>query len=173
MTNNIEVKEDKLNVLEISDLGISLEAVADKIIILVDGYKSGYECKTCSGTGRVESPIVSGAKTDCSDCKGKGKLLEIPDTAKSMPSTGVVVSMGPDTKFMRYKKANATEEELNNIGIQIGTRVVYGIHVGTPIPIKGNIKLRIMRENEPLCRIFGSDIGDKEILDYNQGDVNL
>jgi co-chaperonin GroES (HSP10) len=156
--NDIEVKEDKLNVLELSDLGISLEAIADKIIILVDGYKSGYECKECKGTGRVPSPVIAGSMRDCDECKGKGVTIHIPDTAKSMPSTGVVVSMGP---------------LCTKSSVQIGTRVVYGVHVGTPIPIKGNIKLRIMREHEPLCRIFGSDIGDKEILDYNQGDVNL
>lgn len=175
-----EVKHDTLNVIELADLGVSMEAVADKIMILVDSYKSGYECKECGGTGRIKSSIVEGATSQCADCKGKGVTLVIPDNAKSMPSTGVIVSMGPDTKFMKIKEdlkecksfyepdqVKEHEDKLAQMPIQVGARVCFGVHVGTKIPLKGNIILVVMRENEPLCRIFGSDIADKELIDYN------
>jgi co-chaperonin GroES (HSP10) len=164
----VELRQDSLNVIDLTEIGVSMQAIEDKIIILVDEYKSGYECKTCSGTGQVSSVINPDIKRTCDNCKGKGQTLVIPDTAKSMPSTGVIVSMGPKTEFMLAKKRN---EDVTDIPIQIGTRVVFGVHVGTKIPIKGNIKLTIMREKEPLCIVFGSDIGDKEILDYTQDNI--
>lgn len=187
----IDLKQDSLNVIDLSDIGVSMQAIEDKIIILVDGYKSGYECKTCSGTGRVESNIAEGMIRSCDDCKGKGTTLHIPDTAKSLPSTGVVVSMGPKTEYMLAKKKlkplqdaletlkmytvdydavyialKTAKSEMDNILVQLGTRVVFGVHVGTKIPIKGDIKLTIMKEKEPLCVVFGSDIGEKQLMDY-------
>lgn len=175
----VDLKKDSLNVIDLTDIGVSLQAIEDKIIILVDGYKSGYECKTCKGTGRVPSSLNADVLRSCDDCKGKGQTLVIPDTAKSMPSTGVVVSMGPQTRFMKLKHYSSYlsyqryQKWIENLilktcPVQIGTRVVFGVHVGTKIPLKGNIKLTIMREREPLCIVFGSDIGDKEILDYTQ-----
>jgi co-chaperonin GroES (HSP10) len=179
----IELIKDNLNVIDLTEIGVSLQAVEDKIIILVDSYKSGFECKTCKGEGRVPSPLNAEVLRVCDECKGKGSILVIPDTAKSMPSTGVVVSMGPNTEYMTIKRRlrrlpppidndkeeyeKELKEELDECLIKIGTRVVFGVHVGTKIPIKGNIKLTIMREKEPLCIIFGSEIGDKEIIDYS------
>jgi len=176
----VELKQDSLNVIDLTEVGVSMQGISDKIIILVDEYKSGYECKTCGGTGQVASVINPDIKRTCDNCKGKGLTLVIPDTAKSMPSTGVIVSMGPETEFMRAQRTwkfyilqffNVHKKFLNSIPVQIGTRVVFGVHVGTKIPIKGNIKLTIMREKEPLCIVFGSDIGDKEILDYTSENV--
>lgn len=193
----IDVKQDNLNIIELSDLGISLEAVEDKIMILVDGYRSGYECNTCKTTGKVSSDVVQGALRDCPDCKGKGRTLEIPDNAKSKPSTGVVVSMGPKTDYMvertamtywsremqrtagtneyevDFEQFKEAEQRALNCSIQIGTRVVFGVHVGTPIPFKGNIHIQIMRQHEPLCKVFGSDVGDKEILDYSKDTIGM
>ena len=193
----IELKQDSLNVIDLTDIGISLQATEDRIIILVDGYKSGYECKTCKGTGRVPSILNADVLRSCDACQGKGQTIIIPDTAKSMPSTGVVVSMGPETRAEQIinnirglertlaeyaiegnmycsdasntqKNIDYCKRKLKECLIQVGTRVVFGVHVGTKIPIKGNIKLTIMREKEPLCIVFGSDLGDKEILDYTQ-----
>src|SRR5271163_2921860 len=162
----VELKQDSLNVIDLTDIGVSMQAIEDKIIILVDGYKSGYECKVCNGKGRVASTIAEGMMRSCDECKGTGASLVIPDTAKSMPSTGVIVSMGPETRFMQAKKQynkslkefpqdlafiELAKEALDECILQIGTRVVFGVHVGTKIPIKGDIKLTIMKEKEPLC----------------------
>lgn len=184
----LELKQDQLNIIDLTEIGVSLEAIADKIIILVDPYTSGYECKNCQGTGKVASKVVEGATSTCDDCKGKGKTLEIPQSAQSMPSTGVIVSCGPNTRagiliadikeLKRQKdlKENQgldfwdeiydVQRKLDNCMIQVGVRVIFGTHVGTKIPVRGNIKLTIMKETDPLCRIFGSTVADSAILDY-------
>lgn len=193
-----EVIVDGQNVVELQNLGISLMAVEDKIIVMFDDYKSGYECKDCKGAGLItgcvtcdntgkdrfkqECKACRGAgdkfKRQCPTCKGKGGILVIPETAKSLPTTGVVVSMGPDTPAMKliqsYRDLIDTEafqkemilKRLKEIPIRLGARVIFGPHVGTLIPFKGNIKLKIMRVHEPLAVLFGKDTASRDFIDY-------
>lgn len=177
------VNLDQVNVVQLQHLGISMQAVEDKIIILVDKFKTGYECKECGGTGRVKSVVVEAAEKICDACRGKGSLLVIPEVAQSLPSTGYVVSMGPLTPFMavrHFKKQlespdisiKSKTEILQKIAeavdtpIQLGSRIVFGPHVGTFLPMKGNVRLKIMRVHEPLCVIFGENLDDKDFIDY-------
>lgn len=205
-----EILVDGQNVVELEKLGISLMAVEDKIIVMFDDFKSGYECKTCGGVGKVygcsvcdnsgkdrfdqECKICKGSgkayQLSCPDCKGKGGILVIPETAKSLPTTGVVVSMGPDTPAMIHTKnlreniklrdsytgtdtydkqqlvVDDCKQRLAEIPVRLGSRVIFGPHVGTMIPFKGNIKLKIMRVHEPLAVLFGKDTSAKEFIDY-------
>ena len=141
--------------------GIALEAVEDKIIIMLDPFRTGYECKTCGGSGvlvvcpkckghgkdrfdqlcpvcKGEPNKLSGEK--CPDCKGVGSLLVIPEIAKSLPTSGRIVSKGPECKK-----------------VKIGERYLFGVHVGYFLPFRRNILLRCMREHEILCRIYSLD----------------
>ena len=213
MSENVEKGEivvDGQNVVELQQLGISLMAVEDKIIVMFDDYKSGYECKNCKGKGIAEGCEVcanSGKdrfgqdckfclgkgkdyKKRCTECKGKGHLIFIPETAKSLPTTGVVVSMGPETRAMiltknilenkklqknyagtpKYDEYLAIladlEADLKETPIRLGARVIFGPYVGTLIPFKGNIKLKIMRVHEPLAVLFGKDTASRDFIDY-------
>jgi len=144
---------------------IALEAVEDKILVLLDKFKSGYECKTCNETGVLEtcpcintdhesykykgSPIPCSycggepslfTKRTCPDCKGEGTTLIIPETSKGIPTSGVICSVGPLCKTRH-----------------IGERVIFGPHVGYYLPFKGNVRIRVMREFEPMCKIHALD----------------
>jgi len=191
----MEIIQDDLNVIEITDLQIAMQAIENKIIVKVDQYKSGYECKTCKGSGRVKSTVNEEILRSCDDCNGKGETLIIPDSAKSLPSTGVIMSMGPKTESMLIKakikdikanmklhtnteaydwdleSCNEAEEELKNCLLHVGTRIVFGTHTGTKIPLRGEIKLTIMTEKEPLCVLFGTNIEDRAILDYTAENI--
>ena len=140
---------------------IALEAVEDKIIIMLDPFKTGYECKACDGTG-IEKVcnICNGSGKNrfdmtcqacegephkyegqtCRACKGVGASLIIPESAQSLPTSGRIVSVGPDVKKRK-----------------VGERYLFGVHVGYFLPFKGNIRLRCMREHEVLCRIYSLD----------------
>lgn len=186
----MEIVQDDLNVIELVDLQIAMQAIENKIIVKVDQYKSGYECKTCSGTGKIKSTVVEGSMRDCTDCEGKGATLHIPQNAQSLPSTGVIMSMGPacqsqmikkELAFAKAKRAECSgtsdwdfwnedvkdkEEQFKECLLHVGTRIVFGTHTGTKIPLRGEIKLTIMTEKEPLCVLFGTNIEDRAILDY-------
>jgi co-chaperonin GroES (HSP10) len=145
---------------------LGLEAIEDKILILIDKFKSGYECKDCNETGiyvsceceRRETPgrYISGnidrvcrfcegnyeerrGKT-CPSCHGTGSTIIMPDNAKAIPTSGVIVSIGPGCKTRK-----------------IAERVLFSAHTGYFLPFKGNAKIRCMREDEPLCLIHAID----------------
>ena len=145
---------------------IALEAVEDKIIIMLDPFKTGFECKVCDGTGvERRCDCVTGLDRfqqackkcggnpdafvgkECRSCKGIGSLLVIPESAKSLPTSGRIVSMGPNCK------KDASGKSI----MEIGQRYLFGVHVGYFLPFKGNILLRCMREHEILCRIYSLD----------------
>lgn len=132
------------------------------IIILEDEFKSSYDCTGCKGTGEIEgkcircngtgfelqsadpaNPNVCGRcgatgklVRECSICKGKGALIELPDQAKSRPTSGIIQCIGPDVTF--YKQRD---------------KVAYSGYTGHLIPFKGNTRLRIMLESEPFCLV--------------------
>lgn len=136
---------------------IALEAVEDKILILMDRFRSGYECSMCMGTGEgrrcidcnngvnsrgFKCKVCEGSpdkwlgKT-CPQCKGRGSTIIIPDSAKALPTSGTIVSAG----------SLCTKRK-------VGERVVFGAHVGFFLPFKGNVRLRMMREHEVLCKLY-------------------
>lgn len=158
-----KIKEED-NVIFVIAGQIGLEAIEDKIILLLDPFKSGYECKDCDGTGTYKAceclragrelgVNVNGRScsfrdacsrqvvgSTCNTCKGHGSTLVLPEKAKSMPTTGVIVSIGPHCKIRK-----------------IGERMLFGAHTGYALPFKGNARLRCMREDEPLCKIYAID----------------
>jgi len=67
--------------------------------------------------------------------------LEIPETAKRRPTTGVIVAVG----------------DIVSPNLQVGTRVVYGQFSGTLIQFKSQPAFRILGQEEVLARIL-SDI---------------
>jgi hypothetical protein len=154
---------------------IALQATEDKIIILLDKFRSGYECTMCNGTGEgrrcldcangvnsrgfkcktcdgVPNRFI-GAK--CPQCKGRGSSIIIPDSAKALPTSGTIVSVGPACSKRK-----------------VGERVVFGAHVGFFLPFKGNVRLRMMREYEPLCLLYMLDTDTKVLGDFLQVDEN-
>lgn len=186
-----EINIDNDNAVELTELKIQLEAVEDKIIVIIDPYKSGYECSDCGGTGKIKSPVVIDAVKECPACNGKGALIVVPEMAKSLPTLGRVVSVGEKTRWAQhlkelteytldhndYGRLNEAETTGENrrffqrrektIKIRPGAKVLFQPYVGTMIPFKGNLRLKIMREHEPLCVIYGTDIEAKNFMDFD------
>lgn len=106
--------DPNVNVITLGHAGF--EAHADRLIVLQDDYRSGYECEECGGGGEVTcencagsgiSAIVKngrcagceGRKVQlCPECNGKGGVLVVPENAERRPTTGTVVSLGDDVK---------------------------------------------------------------------------
>lgn len=173
-----QVDEEKNLVLVVGGK-IALRAIEDKILILLDRFKSGYECSMCGGSGEGRRCIdcVNGVNSrgfkckvcdgtpdrfiggTCPQCHGRGSTIVIPDSAKALPTSGTIVSVGPDCKKRH-----------------VGQRVVFGAHVGFFLPFKGNVRLRMMRETEPLCELFLLETDeatrDKVLGDFLQVDEN-
>lgn len=155
---------------------IELEILNGKnIMILEDEFQSSYDCKTCKGSGQIikeclkcqgfgvlySHTIHTETSTpcakcegkgkwleDCKDCNGKGALLEIPDSAKARPTSGCLISIGPEVTIYKLKD-----------------RVAYSGYTGHLLPFKGNSRIRVMNESEPFCIIRdvegATDIAEK------------
>jgi len=173
---NVYYDKDK-NYVYIVKGKIAIRADYDKIVILLDKFKTGYECKTCEGAGTLEAcPRCHGAGKDrfneicrtcyadtekyknktCPDCRGIGTSIVIPEAAKAIPTSGIIVSVGPDCKTRK-----------------IGDRILFGAHTGYMLPFKGNVKLRIMREHEPLCSIMMLDNDESVLGDFIHYEDNV
>jgi hypothetical protein len=148
---------------------IGFEASFDRVLVLEDEFRSGYECDSCNqtgkavcancgGQGRTELILQQGTvakkcshcngdgKVSCPDCNGKGMLLEIPDVAKRRPTTGQIVSVGAEVR-----------------GYQLHESVAYPNFCGEVWDLSGidtegierTVVLRIMKEREILCKVTG------------------
>jgi co-chaperonin GroES (HSP10) len=155
------------------------EAHADRVIVLQDTHRSGFECATCLDEGKhtVEGREVSTVACEschgegyrakagnaelkircsdcggfgwvvCPDCDGKGGTIVLADDQKGRPTTGTVVSIGPDvTRFERGKK------------------VIYPSFAGHAYDLKGldrsgkvvEVVLVILRDSEILSHMYGT-----------------
>jgi len=95
---------------------LKLRAAHDRVIILEDEFRSGYECLRCMGKQIVQCDNCNGSGVSsinntircsqcegkkvvyCPDCKGKGVAeggLAIPEESIRRPTTGRIVSVGP------------------------------------------------------------------------------
>lgn len=171
---HLDVSVGHENILELLEIGMALEGLSNKVVVLLDEYRSGFECKLCRGKGKVnrssrcvcdpvdpdpESALKPGTRdrrgnkcescdgdylskriddiVTCPECNGKGGMLLIPDSAKSLPTTGIVVSCGPEVTKIKVKH-----------------RVICSPYSGVFLPMKGNSLVKIYTEDEPLCYLY-------------------
>lgn len=163
-----EVLKDDSNRASFPDFPYALEARGLHIIVNVDLFKSGYECKKCKGTGKIEIMVpvpyrdVSGIPLNrlelrqitCDSCNGKTASLILPDTAKSLPCTGVVVSKGP----------------LVDSSLALYSRVIFGPYSGRFIPIsKAGVLMKIMDHREATAIVHGGeDLASFDFIDIDK-----
>lgn len=191
VASNLNVQADDSNIVALPDLLIGLEAIGDNIIVLLDNYKSGYECTTCGGTGFlikrercICDPDVEDSelgaprgtrnrfgavcelcggeykgkrretKLSCGACHGQGSKLFIPEVAQSQPTTGIILSVGP---------------EVNRKGIEKNIRVVATPYSGTFLPMLNGAQIKVYRQHEPLIRLYNMVNG--EMLSDKPGEL--
>lgn len=142
---------------------MGMEAKFDRVLVLEDEFKSGYECATCNETGKldchecingrsklnhdIKCKICEGkAFIKCADCNGTGALLHVSDESKRRPTTGVVVSVGKNVEEIR-----------------VGERYAYSSYCGEVYDLRGvdqdgkeiTVALRSMKEREIIVQIYG------------------
>lgn len=145
--NAQEIVLDKSNKVSFPGFPYLFEALNEKILVVLDQFKSGYECKTCKGKGKV---AVKHLREDtievCPTCQGKtvgkGGII-IPETAKVLATSGVVVSMGP----LAQERA----------GFKVGDRVLFGFHSGSMIPTKAGIMFKQMDWYQAWVKVEGAE----------------
>lgn len=135
-------------------------ALGDRLLIEEDEFKSGFECETCGGSGRLKCASCDGSgasrvvkdakcvpcggngKRICPECGGKGGLIITPDIAQRRPTTGTIVSAG------------------HKCHLSVGSKVMFSNFAGYVVDLAraggGNTTLRILHESEILVGMDGS-----------------
>lgn len=143
------------------DIGsVQFAAYGDRMLVIEDEFRSGYECRACGGRGKRACGQCAGSGSylrgersfkcaecegegivACNECGGKGALLIVPDTAQRRPSTGRVVSIGNDVRYFG-----------------VGDNVLYSNFAGHAMDIpmgERTMVLRILHEKEILAQVWG------------------
>jgi hypothetical protein len=149
-----EIILDNSNKVSFPGYPYTFRALTERILVSIDVFKTGYECKTCKGKKQIEEKQGrESVLVDCPTCHGLGATLILPETSKNLPTTGVIVSMG--LKAM---------EELAKEGIHIGDRILFGAHAGTMIPTKVGLMFKYMDWYCAALKIEGAD--DMSAFDF-------
>ncbi|SRR5258706_131208 len=153
------------NVLRIGPL--ELEASGDYLILLRDEFRSGYECTFCLGKGEIKCDNCSGSglsllnkdarcsrcagagTTLCPECKGKTVVeggIVIPEDRQNEPTTGTIMSCGPDVKCHE-----------NGQAIMFPSYAGHQLKLGgeTPEGEEKEYLVVIMHESEAICFVRG------------------
>ncbi|MDR3392454.1 MAG: hypothetical protein P4L77_12055 [Sulfuriferula sp.] len=115
-----------------------LEDLTEGLGVDIAAARGEQPCPECGG-----NPVSVKRDETCTVCKGTGAILELPDTSKNLPTTGVVVSMG-----------SAAVEKAS---FKVGDRILFGPHAGGLIPTKSGIMLKHMDWQQAYCIIKGAD----------------
>lgn len=166
---------------------LKFSALGDRVLVLEDEFKTGYECASCNGkanitcsdcAGEGSRKIAGGPEKKCSQCdgkgtvrcpacEGKGGLLIAPQTAERRPATGRVVSVG------QGKYDNNGNLIPNNV--RVGDTVLYSNFAGYVVDLARAgqpITLRILHDSEILTLVEGHLTmtnlkGKSEIAQFN------
>ena len=146
--NSQEIILDGSNSVQFPGFPYHFTALGEQILVTLDQFKSGYECKMCKGKGKVTHKIGREDVTEtCPDCEGrtvgKGGII-IPETSQILASSGVVVSMGA--------KARELCKEFT-----LGDRILFGFHSGSMIPTKAGVMLKRMDWYQAWIKVDGAE----------------
>ncbi len=144
--NTQEIVLDGSNTVSFPGFPYLFTAIGEKILVSLDQFKSGYECAECKGEGKINSR-VTGNVIICPSCEGKtvakGGII-IPDNAKLLANSGVVVSMG------KIAQEKCTEYKL-------GDRILFSSHAGSFIPTRAGIAFKYMDWFQPIAKVDGAE----------------
>lgn len=119
---------------------LAFSGFGDRVLIEQDAFVSGYECPDCGGSGKSKLNV----EVTCKSCGGKGVReggIIIPDESQRKPTTGTIVSTGPDCKYLKP-----------------GQAVLFSSYAGHTIDLDRagfRVVLRILHEGEVLCLMEG------------------
>jgi len=177
---------------------VALLATGDRVFIKEDPFRTGNECPTCDGLGhdntickncngtgydKADSDrgdciicAVGNAglrktlkHTLCNTCKGSGTTsIIIPEDSERRPSSGVIISIGPDVNF---HSSIAEGRQYLGPRLKVGDRVLYSNYAGTTMNFKGKDAIRIIRQDEVMSKLFA--VSEKSVITEEVADTRL
>ena len=169
--------------IKVGNSTLGLAVIGDQVLVFEDKFKTGYECSKCDGAGYLDEDCTfckgtgkesedaicrmccsdnvtrignySPGKKTCDRCEGKGSLIIAPQTAEMKPTTGVIMSVGPDV-YSDTRVINKITGQKWAYPLQVGDRVLYSQFAGVGINLKQKQIIRILHAHEVIAKIYGS-----------------
>jgi co-chaperonin GroES (HSP10) len=182
-----EVKLDGTNKVSFPGFEYKFEALGRKILVSIDIFKSGYECKMCKGAKKLQEKCLCetldrpGFKYSSSHLEEiENSLgLEVANVRRGTVCpicNGDYLSQRRDLDCPECKGQGAllvlpeTSKQLPTTGVvvskgykckrtdfKIGDRIVFGPYAGNMIPTKAGLMFKILDEVQAWCKIEGGD----------------
>ena len=187
-TKNTVIINDGSNTCTIPGYPYGFEAKGDRIMVSVDIFKSGYECKSCKGTGKLEVKCecentdrpgykydsegvniepLRRVNTKCPSCAGdylsKRQSLECPD-CKGKGATLWIPDQSKILPTTGVIVSMGTKVD-KDLDLKLHDRVLFSAYVGQMVPTRApGVAFKIIRDIEVLCKITGG--GDLSSFDF-------
>lgn len=182
-----EVKLDSSNKVSFPGFPYLFEAIGEKILVSIDVFKSGYECKFCKGTKTVQKICSceafghAGLKYDeeeieeirkslgdevanaraallCPDCNGHFEEQRSTETCPECKGIGHMIILPDESKKLPTTGVVVSMgEACSKKRFKIGDRILFGPYAGNMIPTKAGLMFKILDENQAWCRIEGGE----------------
>src|SRR6266567_4619718 len=175
-TKNTIVINDGSNEVSIPGFPYIFIAKGDKILVSVDVFKSGYECKECLGKGRIQDNCICessdrpGFKYDsqglaieperrkemfCAFCGGDYLSKRIDKVCPSCEGKGALIYIPDQSKVLPTTGVVVSlgEKVDKALGIKLHDRVLFSAYVGQMVPTRApGVVFKIIRDIEILCQ---------------------
>lgn len=194
-TKNTIIINDGSNEVSIPGFPYIFVAKGDKILVSVDVFKSGYECKECLGKGVIKDECICessdrpGFKYDskglaieperrkdikCAFCAGDYLSKRINNTCPTCEGRGALIYIPDQSKVLPTTGVVVSlgENVDPRLGIKLHDRVLFSAYVGQMVPTKApGVVFKIIRDIEVLCQIKGG--GELAAFDFVTVDKEL
>jgi co-chaperonin GroES (HSP10) len=160
------VIDDGSNEATIPGFPYAFEALWDNVLVSVDIFKSGYECKLCKGVGRIKSHCVCEDKSNpgykysteqlleftntlgkatsiargeikCSTCQGDYQLHRIDAVCPDCNGKQSLIHIPDQGKMLPTTGVIVSlGKDVNKESFKCGMRVLFGAYTGVMIPTK-------------------------------------
>jgi co-chaperonin GroES (HSP10) len=189
------IADDGSNECVIPGFPYRFKAQGDKLLVSVDVFKSGYECKTCKGAGTIKlsclcegtdrpgykysSSMLEGlddvmfdvrSKMNCPSCGGDYLGARKDFTCTECNGKGALIWIPDQSKLLPTTGVIVSVgSEVTNAALKNHTRVLFGAYSGTMIPTKApGVVFKVIRDIEVLLVIEGGE--DLAAFDFVQID---
>lgn len=186
-TNTTELTLDNSNKVSFPGFPYKFEALGEKILVSIDVFKSGYECRTCKGKKIVESVCdceagnhaglkyseadilyiketlgedigMARAQLVCPECNGEYKDFRKGETCPECKGLGALLVLPEDSKKLPTTGVVVSMgKKCTREDFKIGDRILFGPYAGNMIPTKAGLMFKVMDEVQAWCRIEGGE----------------